>query len=391
MAVELKKGEKRSLSDLGVGEDARVEVDFGLDGIDVAAFGLGADRKIGDDRWVVLFSNAASPDGAMRGEFSDRGARFDFALGKLPATVDRIVLTATHDARPVSESRPLTVKVGEAAFDVAAGLSGERAVMMAELYRHASGWKLGTIAQGFEGGLGALIEHFGGEVADEPPAPAAAAPTPATSTPAAPPPSKLNLSKIKLEKDKPSISLEKTGASFGEIVLNLNWSAQPQKKGFFGGTKQLDLDLGCLFELEGGAKGVIQALGKSFGRYDAEPFIELSGDDRSGSIDAGETIRINGTKFDRIRRLAVFALIYDGAPNWQATDGVVRITMPGQPEIEVRMNEQDGGSSRLCGIATIENEGGKLRIERLVKFYRDQKQYADDQGIVLRWARGSKD
>ena len=388
MAVELKKGEKRSLADLGVGTDATVEVAFGLDGMDVAAFGLGSDRKIGDDRWVVLFSNAASPDGAMRGDFRSGGARFDFALAKLPDTIDRIVLTATHDSRPVSESRPLTVSVGEASFDVASGLSSERAVMMAELYRHASGWKLGTIAQGFDGGLGALIEHFGGEVADEPAAPAPAAAPPAAEAPA---PSKLNLSKISLAKDKPSISLEKTGASFGEIVLNLNWSAQPQKKGFFGGTKQLDLDLGCLFELEDGAKGVIQALGKSFGRYDAEPYIELSGDDRTGSIDAGETIRINGTRFDRIRRLAVFALIYDGAPNWQATDGVVRITMPGQPEIEVRMNEQDGGSRRLCGIATIENVGGKLKIERLVKFYNDQKQYADDQGIVLRWARGSKD
>ena len=387
MTVELKKGEKRSLADLGVGTDATVEVAFGLDGMDVAAFGLGSDRKIGDDRWVVLFSNAASPDGAMRGDFRSGGARFDFALAKLPDTIDRIVLTATHDSRPVSESRPLTVSVGEASFDVASGLSSERAVMMAELYRHASGWKLGTIAQGFDGGLGALIEHFGGEVADEPAAPAPAAAPPAAEAPA---PSKLNLSKISLAKDKPSISLEKTGASFGEIVLNLNWSAQPQKKGFFGGTKQLDLDLGCLFELEDGAKGVIQALGKSFGRYDAEPFVELSGDDRTGAVDAGETIRINGAKFDRIRRLAVFALIYDGAPNWRETDGVVRITTPGQPEIEVRMNEQDS-SSRLCGIATIENEGGKMRIERLVRFYKDQKQYADDLGIHLQWARGSKD
>ena len=390
MTVELKKGEKRALADIGSGHDVSVDVAFGLEGTDVAAFGLGPDGRIGDDRWVVLFSNAASPDGAMRGDFRSGGARFDFALATLPATIDRIVLTATHDSRPVSESRPLTVSVGGASFDVAAGLSSERAVMMAELYRHSSGWKLGTIAQGFDGGLGALIEHFGGEVDDAPSAPAPAAPAAAPAA-EAPAPSRLNLSKISLAKDKPSISLEKTGASFGEIVLNLNWSAQPQKKGFFGGTKQLDLDLGCLFELEDGAKGVIQALGKSFGRYDAEPYIELSGDDRTGSIDAGETIRINGTRFDRIRRLAVFALIYDGAPNWQATDGVVRITMPGQPEIEVRMNEQDGGSNRLCGIATIENVGGKLKIDRLVKFYGDQKQYADDQGIVLRWARGSKD
>lgn len=390
--MDLKKGERKALADLGVGTEATVEVRFGLGGMDVAAFGIGADGKIGDDRYVVLFSNAASPNGEIRGDFGGNSATFRVALDKLPASIARIVLTATHDARPVSDSKPLSVKLGEASFDVAAGLSSERAVMMAELYRHASGWKLGTIAQGFEGGLAALIAHFGGEVGND--APAASAPAPAppaapTSAAPAPVPPKLNLSKISLEKSKPSISLEKVGATFGEIVLNLNWSAQPGKKGFFGGTKQLDLDLGCLFELADGSKGVIQALGKSFGRYDSAPFIELSGDDRTGAVDAGETIRINGKQFEGIRKLAVFALIYEGAPNWQTTDGVVRITTPGQPEIEVRMNEQDS-SSRLCGIATIENEGGRMRIERLVRFYKDQKQYADDMGIILQWSAGRK-
>ena len=378
--MELKKGEKKALADIGVGGTADVEVRFGLGGMDVAAFGIGSDGKIGDDRYVVLFSNASSPNGEIRGDFGGNSATFRVALDKLPDAIARLVLTATHDSRPVSDSKPLTVTVGNASFDVAAGLSNERAVMMAELYRHSSGWKLGTIAQGFEGGLAALVTHFGGEVGDDAPA-APAEPAPA--------PSKLNLSKISLEKSKPSISLEKTGATFGEIVLNLNWSAQPTKKGFFGGTKQLDLDLGCLFELDDGSKGVIQALGRSFGRYDGAPFIELSGDDRTGAVDAGETIRINGTKFERIRKLAVFALIYEGAPNWQATDGVVRITTQGQPEIEVRMNEQDS-NSRLCGIATIDNEGGKMRIERLVRFYKDQKQYADDMGIILQWSAGRK-
>ena len=397
MATELKKGEKRALTDIGAGTDVSVDVRFGLDGMDVAAFGLGPDGKIGDDRYVVLFSNATSPQGEMRGAFENGSARFDVALAKLPDSIARIVFTATHDSRPVSAASPLTVAVGNASFDVAAGLSSERAVMMAELYRHSSGWKLGTIAQGFDGGLAALIEHFGGEVEADAPAPTASpAPAPAPAAPAAAPapapaPSPgLNLSKISLEKDKPSISLEKKGGSFGEIVLNLNWTAAPTKKGFFGGTKQLDLDLGCLVELADGSKGVVQALGKSFGSYDGPPFIELSGDDRTGAVDAGETIRINGAQFERIRKLAVFALIYDGAPNWGQTDGVVRINAPGQPEIEVRMNEQDS-SSRLCGIATIENDGGKMRIERLVRFYKDQKQYADDMGIILQWKAGSKD
>src|SRR3546814_4408201 len=86
-------------------------------------------------------------------------------------------------------------------------------------------------------------------------------------------------------------------------------------------------------------KGVIQALGRSFGDFNQEPWISLSGDDRTGAVTGGETIRVNGRFFDRIKRIAVFALIYDGVPNWNKTDGVVRMNISGQPEIEVRIEE----------------------------------------------------
>jgi tellurite resistance protein TerA len=144
-----------------------------------------------------------------------------------------------------------------------------------------------------------------------------------------------------------------------------------------------------LYELDDGTRGAVQALGNSFGSYDHKPWIELSGDDRTGAVAGGETIRVNGRYFDRIRRLAVFALIYEGAPNWQETDGIVRMTIPDQDEIEVHMNE--GRNDRpLCGIAIIENRGGALQISRHMTYYRDQKHFADAIGIMLRWTVGTK-
>src|SRR3546814_10682737 len=60
--------------------------------------------------------------------------------------------------------------------------------------------------------------------------------------------------------------------TFGEIILNLNWTQAEQKKGFFGGgAKNIDLDLGVLFELKNGDKGVIQALGNTFGSFNYDP------------------------------------------------------------------------------------------------------------------------
>ena len=390
--MRLSRGEKRSLSDLGIGQRLTVGVDCGLDGVDIAAFGLDARKRIGDDRYVVLFSNQRSPEGAMSLRSSSRGAAFDLDLAQLPAAIDRIVFTATHDARPIADARPLVVSLddGRAVFDVAEHLTVEKAVMMIEVYRHATGWKVGTIAAGFAGGLASLITHFGGEV-DAPAevsSDAEGAPPAATSPPPTP---AVSLRKVTLEKSNPTVSLRKTAAGYGEIVLNLNWNTGGTKRGIFGGgAKGVDLDLGVLFELQDGYRGCIQALGGDFGDFDEEPWIRLSGDDRTGAVAAGETIRVNGRFFDRIKRIGVFALIYDGVPNWRQTDGVVRMSMPGQPEIEVRMDEgQD--SRRLCGVAVIDNVDGELRMNRHMRYYRDQKGFADDIGVILRWTAGTKD
>ncbi|WP_239807464.1 TerD family protein, partial [Croceicoccus hydrothermalis] len=162
--MQMQKGEKRGLADFGISSCCTVKVDFGLDGVDIAAFGLDSAKKIGDDRYVVLFSNPKTPEGAIEMMSTSDNAVFNLDLDRLPSSIDRIVFTATHDNQPISRARPLIVTVdgNKASFDVASSLSNEKAVMMIEIYRHSSGWKIGTIAAGFAGGLAALITHFGG-------------------------------------------------------------------------------------------------------------------------------------------------------------------------------------------------------------------------------------
>lgn len=389
----LQRGEKRGLSDLGIANACAVKVDFGMDGVDIAAFGLNKERTIGDDRYVVLFSNTATPERAIVLQPSSDTALFNLDLDKLPGSIDRIVFTATHDTRPIAESRPLIVAIDgiKASFNVAEHLTNEKAVMMIEIYRHSSGWRVGTIGAGFAGGLASMITHFGGEI--EAPAPSPSPSRSASPPPPAPPPptaAPVSLKKVTLEKSNARVSLKKSGSSFGEIILNLNWSQQQQKRGLFGSGKSLDLDLGVLFEMKDGFKGCIQALGGNFGDFDSEPWIELSGDDRTGAVAAGETIRVNGKFFDNIKRIGVFALIYDGAVNWKQTDGIVKMTVPGQPEIEVRLDEGKD-NCRLCGIAVIENVNGSLQMDRHMQYYSSQKPFAEAIGIKLRWTAGSKD
>lgn len=376
--IRLVRGQKVPLDSIVDGNIVNISVSYAPNNIDIAAFGLSAERKIGDDRYVVLFSNPESPDSCMKLESEDGQARFIFDLGRLPRAIERIVLTATNDDAPISRAQELKVTVGRnvAVYNVCEGLTTETAVMMLELYRHAGSWRLGTIGQGFNGGLAMLIEHFGGSVAP-----------PYKSAP------KISLNKVVLEK-KQSISLAKAGNEFGEIKINLNWSrGLPQKRGLLGIRRQadaIDLDLGCLYVLKNGRKSVVQALGKSFGSFNDAPYVELSGDDRTGDDTDGETIRVNGRYFDKIERLAIFAYIYEGVPNWAETNGVVTISSLGQPPLEVRMTEGRNNLG-MCGIALIENDGGKMKVSRLVEYFKGHKDFADSVGIHLRWTAGSKD
>jgi tellurite resistance protein TerA len=197
----------------------------------------------------------------------------------------------------------------------------------------------------------------------------------------------VRLSKVTLDKPGQTVSLEKRGTGFGEIRVNLNWSRA--KRGFFGGGA-IDLDLGCLYELADGRIGAVQALGRAFGAFDSAPFIHLRGDDRTGDVAAGETLRINGAHWQDMRRIILFANIYDGVPNWQQTDGIVTVAMPDQPVIEVRMTE-GRNDRRLCGIVLIENVAGQLKATRIVEYFADQEVLDRRFGWGIRWSAGSKD
>ncbi|MDO4264179.1 MAG: TerD family protein, partial [Deinococcus sp.] len=174
----MQAGQRLPLSELGLGPSLSVSVECDLAGTDFTAFGLN-DGQLSDDRYMVFYNQPQSPEGALR--LTPPG-HFDLKLDALPASVTEVYLTATHDTEPVGRAGVLRVTVGGGVtFDAGPHLKDEKAVMLVRLYRHQGAWRLATVAQGFNGGLAALVGHFGGEVADEPaPAPASAA----VSTPA---------------------------------------------------------------------------------------------------------------------------------------------------------------------------------------------------------------
>lgn len=371
--MQLQTGQKISIKQTGYNDNINIHIDYGNNDLDLIIFSLNKEKKIKDDRYTVLFSNTSSPDQAIRLEKGNLTSSFHIDLTRLPDHVDRMMLVASHDDLPISQTGPLAVTIGNASYNPLSSLGAEKAVMLVEIYRHNSEWKISAIGQGFSQGLARLIEHLGGEVSANQNEKRLENTKP------------ISLQKISLEKNK-SVSLEKTGSSFEDIVLNLNW--EKSRKGLFGNVP-IDLDLGCLFEFQDGNKGIVQALGNSFGSYHHFPYMELDGDDRTGQVQSGETIRINGKYFNQIKRLAIFAMIYEGARKWSNTDAEITIRTPGQPEVSVRLSEENSHLP-VYGMAIIENINGKMKVTNHSQFYKDQKDYADQMRIYLNWVPGRK-
>ena len=279
------------------------------------------------------------------------------------------------------------------------GSKQEAALIVAEVYRHKEQWKLRYVEQGFNGGLQPLAEHFGVDIAE--PAPAVQATPAPTAAPIAAPSSapKINLSKITLDKNNSRVSLAKKPSGFGRISVNLNWNQNPNGQpapangGFFkkllgNGKNGIDLDVGAMVHFQNGDIDLVQALGNRFGQLNQAPFVQLQSDDRTGQSQDGEWLHINGQHWSELKRVVIYAFIYEGVPNWAATDGTVTIQVPDQAPIEIALTE--GRQLPLCGIVELVNDNGNIQVNRIVEYFKGQPELDQRFGFGFQWKTGRK-
>lgn len=363
--------------------------------LDASAILLANDGKVSSDDDFIFFNQPQHPSGAL---IQKDGATFNVDLSKVPAHLERIAFVLTvEQGLPALKSGYGFRLIGDTEdFEFKGQSAGrpEKSLIVSELYRRNGDWKVKVVDQGFAGGMAPLAEQFGVEVdggSDQ------AAPQGAPPPPPKPEEKKsINLRKITLEKKGDTISLEKKSSSFGKIHVNLNWNQGNGvgKKGLLGsllgGNKGgIDLDLGCMYEFRDGSKGIVQALGKSFGSLDRSPYIFLDGDDRTGAVNAGENLYINGKHWSDVKRVMIFAFIYEGVPNWAQTDGRVVIKTSDQPEIEIRM-DATGSNQNFCVIAMLENRNGSLNISKEVNYFAGHNVADKQYGFGFKWKAGHK-
>lgn len=273
------KGQRLALAGLVAGDILQLKADaMGL-APDYACFGLDAAGKLADERYMTFFNQLRTPCGGV----TVQTGGFSFQLGLLPTSIVRLVVTAAVDGDAVmSQLGPSSLVLSEGNRELArfafagSDFAQEKAVMLGEFYRKDGQWRFMAVGQGFNGGLDALVAHFGGEVAGSEPVPVA---------------KPVSLSKISLTKagQTHKVSLEKGAGAPKKLIVRATWTDNGD-----GNDDNDDLDLRVGLLLPDGRMRFIQAPDTS-GSFDAMPYVRHLGDvtGASGKQPATETVEVN--------------------------------------------------------------------------------------------------
>lgn len=379
--MELLKGQKIKLETLTASSQIELHtaVRMRAGEADVTCFGVDDKGKLSDDRYFIFYNQTSSPEQEITMKQDNTGTVFSIDLKKLPSFIKKLVITvAAEEQTTMKDVESGQLSVGAAGQSLAdfmfsgSQFQQEKALILCEIYEKDGSWRLSVVASGFNGGLSALLKHFGGE---EISAHSESRPAPASVKPIS----------LKKSGESHKISLQKNNK---EIHVNLNWNTGKNKQSLFKSHSEgIDLDLACMYKLKTGEKGVIQAIGKRFGNAEQPPYIFLDQDDRTGVSQNGENMWFK--KPELIDFAIVFAFIYEGVPNWRNTDASVVLKQYGSPDIEIHLDDCKS-QDPFCVIASLAAKGDELEIKREERFFRSHQEVDWAYGFGFLWRYGSK-
>ena len=136
---------------------------------DYCCFGVDANGKLSDDRYMVFYNQLQSPNREI--SYTDEGGKacFTVNLHQLPASIQKLVFTVSIDGNGtmgqitshilrILQNQQSVVEVSLTGKD----FQNEKAIISMEVYRKDV-WRFAAVASGFNGGLGDLLRAYGGE------------------------------------------------------------------------------------------------------------------------------------------------------------------------------------------------------------------------------------
>ena len=357
--MEFQKGQRDKLSKyLNTSEDVEIEMTvLGSSKYECSCFGLletdSSAKSIADIQSIKS------------------GKKFILNLNSLGSIQKIIFCVEIQDTGTMQEIKSHSVKISQHGKNAiimnltGENFSDEKAITSIEIYRKniTDDWRIACVASGFNNGMKELLNSYG-------------------------------LKELPIRNPQSDIELikgKKLNISFNpkitqEILINLTWTRG--KKSLF--KSAIDLDVGCLYELKTGLRGCIQALGRDLGSLDYPPYIALDGDDRTTDTRNTENLRINCLKFSEIKRILIYAFIYEGASNWKEVEALVKLKCKESGDIMIQMSNFDN-KKRIFAVGMLENIGNnKFSIENLTEFFNGQEDMDRHYGWGLSWKPGIK-
>ncbi|MFZ2724647.1 MAG: VWA domain-containing protein [Methylococcaceae bacterium] len=172
--MNLVRGQKIKLADLTHSSQLYVGLTISAPSsliLDISCFGLDDKNKLSDDRYFIFYNQKISPCGSLAslGVRNNDQEQFQIDLSRLPSTVRKLVFVVTIDGNGVMSQirdgylRLLNQNTELVRFTFSSSdFKDEKAIMVGEIY-FKDVWRFSAVGQGFNGGLSALLKHFGGE------------------------------------------------------------------------------------------------------------------------------------------------------------------------------------------------------------------------------------
>jgi len=173
---EIQRGFRGKIGDFfDISKEFTVTVSVsGSSNYDSCCFGIDSKDKLSDERFMIFYNQTSSPNREIVLSGSGANTSYTINLSKLPSHIQKLVFTVSIDGSGVMRKiRSLVVALGGNLLRLnlrGSDFQNEKAVITVELYKKDV-WRLAVVARGFDGGLSALLKHFGGVEELPPPLP----------------------------------------------------------------------------------------------------------------------------------------------------------------------------------------------------------------------------
>ena len=386
--------------------------------LDPSAFLVAGNGKVRSDADMVFYNQLSAEKDCVRLVESVAGlARFAIALTDVPSTIAKIIFCLTVETPGQSMAGFAgtalgVIEGGREAHRFEPALSGasEVSMMVAELYRRESAWKIRAIGQGFRDGLGALATSLGVDVEGEDSSAPAPAPAPATSVPVPPPPPPPPPPPAPppppppppqpaappppppLPSPRPAVRTQGSqpfdrkdtligAGQGGRLTVTLDW--RWTIGGNDGRIRPLGLSLGAACIAPDGTRSAIQS-GDWRGRLEAAPWLLVTPGNLADENAGQESLSFNLDGLTAYAQIDIYAFIAQGSATWAGTETWVNLSGPSLPTSEFCLDPPVDGMGAVA-LLRIVNRDGRCAVTRLDQSAADQRELDARLGWHLTW------